>query len=60
MEVTEELYYVVNSLALAVDMGFMSRAHAALVWKGLLRASQLDVSQNNKGVKTNDTIKKSE
>ena len=60
MEVTEKLYYVVNSLALAVDMDFMSREHTALVWKGLFRASQLDVSQNNKGVKTNDTIKKSE
>jgi hypothetical protein len=45
-QMTANLSNLSNSLSVAVTMGFMSREHAAVIWKKWLSASGLDIPKS--------------
>lgn len=57
--IAEELKTLVDALSVAVQSDFMAREHAKLIWRKLLGASGLDVTQIKKEVNQDGTIKKS-
>lgn len=56
--ISEELKILVDALATAVEMDFMAREHAKLVWRKLLSRSNLDIIQTKGEVNKDDIIKK--
>lgn len=56
--IVEELKSLSEALSIAVKMDFMAREHAKLIWRKLLGASGIDVSQIKKEVSKDGTIKK--
>jgi len=54
-----EVESLVRALALAVDMDFMAREHAALLWKTILQISDIDIVNKKQGGNKNVTTKES-
>ena len=52
----EELSLMGGALAMAVNMDFMSRDHGKIIWRKLLKLSNLDIKSKKK--EKDDTIKK--